>query len=292
MADEQLPPDIEFGFVAGKYVLSVIDNASDPDRDPNARPVLGRVNFEPVVTRRVSSSGVPTTIIATTISAWLDETGQIVDSDPGTSNPSSPKGVWLPTGQYKVTFAFTNGAHPPIMPVTVTAEHTDENPLWLPFQESIPTEPELKQVVNEQIYIDSMAARDAAVSAAAEAEFWRDQTEQAIHVVGAWSGTVDLTAEDFAQGPAMIVPTSVTGSVTILLPTAPVAYERAYTLSFYLMSNGDYTVTIPGAVTPFGVPPVLSADGPTLLHCLRIAEAVWAVFVGGQKMQVPPGWAP
>ena len=169
-----LPPQ-PFGFVAGRWVLSIGDTPDDPDRAPDYIPVpKGRVTFTPALSHRVVPD--PTThpdgwtgIIKRPVVATLGPQGQLIDGE-------GHDFIALPLGTYSVSYDF-EGTPWPSHYLEVTAESTVEAPLWLPTMSPLPTGPGVVQVVTE-------ATRIAAEAAAARAEVAADSAWLAVEAPG------------------------------------------------------------------------------------------------------------
>lgn len=163
-----LPASIQYGYVVWTALLAVADTTADPDRTPDAVPATGEIRFDPLVSP-ISTTSPAVTIVPQRVVATLDSEGRLID-------PTGQTGVWLVTGQYTVTFAFSGFALPSFR-IEVTAAHTEEAPLDLTLAAPLVPNPATVFVVNQQVYTDTLAARDAATvardtatAAAADAE--------------------------------------------------------------------------------------------------------------------------
>lgn len=146
-----------YGYVRGRFLSVIGDTASDEDRLPDAIPASGTVTFTPVAPIRIVDGTPPITAIARPVTVEVDSVGDIRD-------PAGNPGVWLVTGQYTVSFSFV-GVTLPAFPIEVTSAHTAESPLDLTLAAPIAPTPAVKLVVSEQLYLDTIAARDAAIAA-------------------------------------------------------------------------------------------------------------------------------
>lgn len=150
-------PQQPFGFVAGRWVLSLADTPMDSDRFPDYKPLYpGSVIFNNKLSHRVTSDGAGGSIgiVKTRYEAQLNSEGEIIDAE-------GHRFIALPTGVYNVSFNFGQYTWPSF-DFILTAEHTLEDPLWLPSESPIPSGPGVVQVVSE-------ASRLAAEAAAASA---------------------------------------------------------------------------------------------------------------------------
>lgn len=149
-------PEQPFGFVAGRWVLSLADTPMDSDRAPDYAPLHpGSVVFNNKLSHRVVNDGPGTVgIVKTRIEATLNEDGRIVDAE-------EHEFVALPVGVYSVTFSFGQYSWPNF-DIEVKSEHTIDSPLWLPSKSPIPSGPGVVHVVSEEA---RLAAEAAAASA-------------------------------------------------------------------------------------------------------------------------------
>lgn len=167
-----LPPKLRSGYVYDKILRAVADSTSDDDRFPDGLAAQGRVIFTPahaLLQLTEDGRGVKVTkepVVCRISDGGYDpaETGLLVDQS------GSVGGVWLPVGRWTATYKFSDGMSS-VPPVTfdVTEEHTKEAPADLGLLAEVPQTPRTKFVVNEQVYLDTQAARDEAVPAASAA---------------------------------------------------------------------------------------------------------------------------
>ena len=74
-------------------------------------------------------------------------------------------GVWLVVGEWTVSYQFEDRySNVPNQDIVVTEDHTEENPLDVALVAGITPSPTIKFVVNEQIYVDTLAARDEVIA--------------------------------------------------------------------------------------------------------------------------------
>lgn len=120
-------PEQPFGFVAGRWVLSIGDTPDDSDRAPDYVPVKdAMVVFTPQVTHRVAADGSGWAgIIKDRVSARLGERGQLIDAE-------GHDHLALAVGIYSVSYNFGLGRSWPSHYIEVKPEHTADAPLWLP----------------------------------------------------------------------------------------------------------------------------------------------------------------
>lgn len=117
-----LPAEITYGKVIGKFLLAVPDSA-DASSNPDSAPAVGNVKFMPVAPNQRVLLPTPATVTTRPVSCALDASGILVDAQ-------GAAGVWLTTGFYEVTFAIKN-AHIAPLTIEVTAAHTALAPLDL-----------------------------------------------------------------------------------------------------------------------------------------------------------------
>lgn len=153
---------VPYGYVTGRYVLVAGDTSADSDPYPDATPATGTVTFTPSVLIQYVESTPPVTGILMPVVCQLDVNGFIVD-DAGNA------GVWLMAGVYKVSFQLVGSPLPAFL-ISVTADNTTTAPLDLTLAAPLQPTPITTFVVNEQVYQDTLAARDAAMAAAAAAQ--------------------------------------------------------------------------------------------------------------------------
>lgn len=153
-----LPPETTYGHVKGRFLLADPDG-SDGGRLPDARLATGTVVITPASNRTVATDGtmvfkppIPCTIVA----------GQLRDAQ-------GADGVWLIAGFYNATITI-----PDVAPLTagfeVTAAHTEAAPLLITLYVDLLPDPGVRFVVNEQVYLDTIAARDQVVALLADVE--------------------------------------------------------------------------------------------------------------------------
>lgn len=154
------PPVVPFGFVTGRFALAVADTSRDEDHMPDFEPAKGEILFRPAAAKIVAQS--PSRYISPlTVTCTLNPLGQVADAN-------GLGGIWLVAGTYSVTFKLT-GISVPAFDIVVTAEHTIAAPLDLVQYAPTPIEPSVKFVVNEQVYTETLAARDETLAARDEA---------------------------------------------------------------------------------------------------------------------------
>lgn len=118
-----LPASYSWGFVVGQVIHAIADTAGDVDRLPQARAATGTIRFEPLETLRKVTAEPAAFVAHEVVTATLGTTGELVDAD-------GQVGIWLVTGDYRVSFAIT-GAAIPGFNITVTDAHTLVAPLDL-----------------------------------------------------------------------------------------------------------------------------------------------------------------
>lgn len=148
-----LPSDIPYGYVVGRYLLAVGDTVADEDVLPDAAAAAGTIRVVPTRPIVISRVGAAATVVTQPVILRIDGNGYVVD-------PAGQIGAWLVTGRYTATFSLTGVSLAPFE-FTVNPAHTAEAPLDLSLV--TPTSPSASEkfVVNEQVYTDTLAARDA-----------------------------------------------------------------------------------------------------------------------------------
>lgn len=154
-----LPAEIAYGKVVGRFLLAIADSV-DADRNPDAKAATGTITFTPVSAIQYASLPVPTTIVKQRIVCNLNVNGELADSQ-------GAVGVWLVAGQqYDVSYNVEN-ATLETHRILVSTTHDDTTPLDLTLAAPLPVTPAVTYIVNQQLYLDTVAARDAAQAAAA-----------------------------------------------------------------------------------------------------------------------------
>ncbi|QXJ40760.1 hypothetical protein [Curtobacterium phage Parvaparticeps] len=144
-----LPEDILYGQVVAAYVLAV--GNQEGDRKPDAVYPTGTITFTPTSTRVVSTLTDPVISVAPQKVTAVLVDGVLTD-DLGNDS------VTLVVGQYNVSFNI-QGTSIPGFPIFVLSEGRIDLGLSQPL---IPA-PNEKFVVNEQVYLDTLAARDEVI---------------------------------------------------------------------------------------------------------------------------------
>lgn len=191
-------PEQVYGYVVGRFLLSVGDRAGDPDAYPDTVAAVGTVTFKPVTTSILATP--PATVFPQPIVCVVDpNTGNIVD------NQGLP-GVWLVAGQYDVSFAFGSGVILQPFRINVTADNTSAAPVDLSLAAPTSPSPAVVFVVNQQVYNDTLAARDAAAASAASAA----ASVSAAGSVRAWAPNTSYVAGQVVVSPSGDLVTSAT----------------------------------------------------------------------------------
>lgn len=169
-----LPNEITYGFVADRILVALGDQSTDTDRYPDGIAAQGTVTFTAVQSVRRTET-YPATIIKTKITCTIHQGSQ----EPGDPDPEKTGllideaghvgNVALITGFYDVTYALQNRSLPGFR-IQVKETDTANNPQWLPRTAPLIPSPVERFVVNQQVYTETIAARDDAVAAAAAAE--------------------------------------------------------------------------------------------------------------------------
>lgn len=164
------PPEIKYGYVVGKIVRTIADDI-DADFFPDTVPASGQVTFKPVKTTS-NTTNYPAIVMHESVTGVIQETTGELYSTTG------DLGVWLVVGTYDVVFNLNFGTLTGFQ-ITVTEAHTETKPLDLALYRPTPSDPSTKFVVNEQIYINTLAEADRATAEAAKSksEATKDKTE-------------------------------------------------------------------------------------------------------------------
>jgi hypothetical protein len=127
MADDVLPNSYTFGKVVGRIVKAIADTSEDVDDKPQARPAQGKVIFTPKETlRKVADDGTGQSVFVTSgaSEANLSSSGRILDGE-------GRQGIWLVTGEYRVSFQLTSGDKIEPFDILVQSINDDTAPLQL-----------------------------------------------------------------------------------------------------------------------------------------------------------------
>lgn len=173
-----LPANLEFGRVVGRFLQSASDDGSEET------PASGTITFQPVAYRLIGGD-TPATITLDSVVGTIDSADGILVAQDGTP------GVWLAVGWYDVTCKFSTRVRASFT-VEVTAAHTQANPLDLTVASPITPNPSVQFVVNEQIYLDTLQARD-------EAQAYSAGMHAITHHIG---GSDELNVVDIGGAPA------------------------------------------------------------------------------------------
>lgn len=140
---------------------------------------------------------------------------------------------------------------------------------------------------------DIQASVSAAQTAKSQAQAAATQAQQQAQV-GAFlldqrgnvSGTLDLSSITTQN----IVHATLTGNLTVLLPTAPIV-GMTITLELKQDATGGRTLTIKNVPTSFGVPIALSTAANALDEVMCLFDGVrWKARVGGLSDAIPTAW--
>lgn len=115
----QLPASTKYGYVDGRFILSVGDTTGDVDRYPQALPAVGTIRFTPKTTKVIVTPN-PVTILPQPVIASLNNQGYLLDQ-------TGARGVWLAVGEYQVSYML-NVPGVTSHPLFVTEDDTPESP--------------------------------------------------------------------------------------------------------------------------------------------------------------------
>lgn len=127
MPDDFLPVSYTFGKVVGRVVKAIADTSEDVDDKPQARPATGTVTFTPKETlRKVADDGSGQSVFVTAgpSVANLSSSGRILDGE-------GRQGIWLVTGEYRVSFQLGNNDKIEPFDILVQSTNDETNPLQL-----------------------------------------------------------------------------------------------------------------------------------------------------------------
>lgn len=170
------PPEIEHGFVIGRFVKALADSLQDTDRYPDLRPVTGRIQFRPRQVVHLYGGTHPTTVVKKPIFVNVDSQGWLVD-ETAENQASASRGVYLAVGQYEVRPEFPNASEVSSFIIEVTSEHTEEQPLDLTLAAPIQPPPGYIKVVTDE---DRIRAESAAINASLAADVAGSASEDAV----------------------------------------------------------------------------------------------------------------
>ena len=162
-----LPPEVRAGYVYNRVLRAIGDRPEDEDRFPDGIPAKGTVTFTPKNSvKQVVSNNTGVTVtrepVVCTIHQGEDNpnlAGLLIDE------AGAVGGVWLVVGEWTVSYQFEDRySNVPNQDIVVTEDHTEENPLDVALVAGITPSPTIKFVVNEQIYVDTLAARDEVIA--------------------------------------------------------------------------------------------------------------------------------
>ena len=288
-----LPANVGSGYVTGRLIQAVLDG-SDPDDKPDGIPIAGaKITFKPSVDMVVNRTVSPPVMIATTTGVCTtDDDGVLVD-------PMGQPGVWLvasddpdldPTG-----WTYTVQVSAPNFPsrawsITVPEGSTQDLATAVP----VPSNPGTA-VAAWQAAVDAVwEARDMATAEILQS---RDDSVGAVETAaevgsqlldnrGNFSGTLNLSAVTRNA----IVHMTMIGNITATLPTVPMV-GHTITLELKQDATGSRTLTIPGAVTAYGIAitPAVGANALTEVMCFYDGVR-WHARVSGLADAVPAGW--
>lgn len=151
----ELPSELSYGHVVGRFLFAEGDGPDD-GRLPDGAAASGTVKFTPLATIRRTTAD-PVTVLKKPVVCTLDSSGYLTDSQ-------GARGVWLVAAQYKVDFTI-DGVVVPSFNIVVDSADTEVDPLDLTLEAELTPEPSTKFVVNEQVYLDTLAARDDVLAA-------------------------------------------------------------------------------------------------------------------------------
>lgn len=163
-----LPPEVRAGYVYDRVLRAIGDRPYDDDRLPDGIPAQGKVIFRPKTSvKQLVSGGRGVTITREPVTCTIHQGEKQID-DPDASKggllideAGAVGGVWLVVGEWTVEYHMEDRySNIPNEEIIVTEEHTEDNPLDVALASEITPTPTQKFVVNEQVYVDTLTARD------------------------------------------------------------------------------------------------------------------------------------
>ncbi|KUG58995.1 hypothetical protein [Nesterenkonia jeotgali] len=296
MAELTNPPALEHGFVQGRFVSAVADTLDDEDRYPDLHGIKGSVRLTALSPIHLISAGTPATVVQQPEVLPLNDDGWLVDKHSEADSSRTP-GVWLPVGRYQVQTIFPSATPVPQFSIEVTAEHTKESPLNLTLAAPIILPPRTTEVTR---VIDRQLAEQAAATAQGHAEWASESAAVAEEIAGGVEaggflldqrGTVTgaLDLSDVARN--HYVHLTLAGNVTVSLPSSPIP-GRIITLVIAQDATGGRTLTIPDALSAYGVLPVPAQGANAVSEWHLVFDGVdWKVRVSGSDDMTPTEWS-
>lgn len=179
-----LPPDITYGYVADRVLRAIMDTSDDPDILPDGIPAQGTVSFQPVTDIYTADDGKTGVVpspnqfrihqgeaeMTPGAPVGAEYKGLLMNPHTGYTGPQAVIAGWYTVGYRVDGYSKTFG------PFNITSEYTEDNPFWVRRNVPLVPTPQVKFVVNERIYYDTQAARDAALTAVNEALAVLDST--------------------------------------------------------------------------------------------------------------------
>lgn len=225
MADNvQIPEDLKFGYVTDRVLLAIGDG-DDEDRFPDVIPAVGSVTFTPIAPNQLVYGGTAT-IAKQAVTCRIGDDGNLL-------GPSGWSGVWLVVGEYDVRYSLT-GAKISTVRIRVEEKHTPEDPLVIARHAPLEPTPGVKFVVNEQVYLDTLAAAQRA--------------EDAVE------GIADVVAEEIGRDEEGRLHSTPLGAEIFVedLGDAVVAASDAYLLGTELLSLNAKVLSLEAELTGTG----------------------------------------
>lgn len=196
-----LPPEVRAGYVYNRVLRAIGDRPEDEDRFPDGIPAKGTVTFTPKNSvKQVVSNSTGVTVTREPVVCTIHQgEAQYNDPDPDKAGmlideAGAVGGVWLVVGEWTVSYQFEDRySSVPNQDIVVTEDHTEDNPLDVALVAGLTPSPTIKFVVNEQVYVDTLKARDETIAARDLVLPARDQTLAARDQTLAHGITVDTS---------------------------------------------------------------------------------------------------
>lgn len=288
----QLPDELEYGFVRSRILLAVADTPADEDHYPDAQAAQGTVRFTP--SRSViRGADEPVFVIKRGIDVDIAEDADTAaEIRKGDLIHNGRPGVWLVTGTYTVRFQLGDVSIEPFQ-IHVTPEHTEAAPLWLSLQAPLVPSPDVKFVVNEQVYRDTLAASESAQSSASDAEssanaaqVAADRAEAVPQDLATATSDGIMSADHFTKVEAVPDPETIA--------TRTYADEAASAVAVYEsgLRSVPASAFVPGSAAAVTSTPKLWRSGNTVNLALGDLTVTPQASTGGGLFTIPDGFKP
>ena len=180
-----LPGDVTYGYVADRLLRSVLDTPDDADALPDGIAAEGTVIFAPIESLFTAEDG-RTGVVATPFEFKIHQ-GE-AETTPNAPKDAASKGLLVNpltgrTGSHAVVAGWYNvlykvdGYQRQYGPFHVSAEHTEDSPLWVRENIGLEPTPQVRFVVNEAILNEVRRLHQEVLEAGADPEAIRQEVE-------------------------------------------------------------------------------------------------------------------